>query len=325
MKISRVKSLRMTINDPCYDLVFEWEDQICKTLNASLWNDWFYKMIHNVYLERMPEYKRLIKTNRKTLMFDMLVCNNIRANQENVIPWIIDFYLHKSDLQRFNKIYRNNPLVLVSCKDACDFIEKNRELCPEIKYMHLPLTLPDKYAIDENTVFHKKYDVVLAGSKNPVLYSYLKEYANAHPSFTYVDREVKNGHFCYFDNNGVFVGYGDTRDEYISLMKKSRVGLYATHWLDYKQETENIFYHMTPRFLEMLSCGMHVIARFKKNSDTDFFEIEKFSPSIESYDSFEKAMDFALSHDVDMKRYSDYLSHHYTSVRAMELKNLLDD
>ena len=49
----------------------------------------------------------------------------------------------------------------------------------------------------------------------------------------------------------------------------------------------------------------------------------KFCPSIEDYSSFEHILDRALNADVDMSMYANYLSKHYTSVRAQELLMLL--
>ena len=57
----------------------------------------------------------------------------------------------------------------------------------------------------------------------------------------------------------------------------------------------------------------------------DFYELEQFSPSVGSYEQFEKILDTAINTDVNMKKYSDYLSKHYTSVRAKQLLNLIKD
>ena len=85
---------------------------------------------------------------------------------------------------------------------------------------------------------------------------------------------------------------------------------------------------MTPHFLEIIACGCHVLAHYPIGADgvdADYYEFKKFSPSIETYDEFENAMDCALSTDVDFEMYSSYLDKHYTSKRVEELKYLLKD
>ena len=54
-------------------------------------------------------------------------------------------------------------------------------------------------------------------------------------------------------------------------------------------------------------------------------KFDKFSPSVETYEEFESAMDYALRTEVDINKYSSYLQKHYTSTRVKELKLLLNN
>ena len=83
------------------------------------------------------------------------------------------------------------------------------------------------------------------------------------------------------------------------------------------------FNHVTPRFLELLAAGCHVLCRYIPNADTVHFELDKFSPSIETYVQFEKRMDEALKTPIDKEKYKNYLKKHYTSVRAKQLEEIL--
>ena len=50
------------------------------------------------------------------------------------------------------------------------------------------------------------------------------------------------------------------------------------------------------------------------------------SMGLESQDmDYEKAMNIALEEPVDMKKYREYLSHHYTTVRANQLELIVDN
>lgn len=85
---------------------------------------------------------------------------------------------------------------------------------------------------------------------------------------------------------------------------------------------------MTPHFLEIIACSNHVLLHYptdERGVDANFYEFEKFSPSIETYEEFEKAMNKALCTDVDKDMYANYLKKHYTSTRVKELVELLNN
>ena len=63
--------------------------------------------------------------------------------------------------------------------------------------------------------------------------------------------------------------------------------------------------------------------RYIKNADTDYFMLDRICPSLDSYNAFEQRMDYALTHEVDMEKYSDYLENYYTSRCADKLKEIL--
>ena len=89
------------------------------------------------------------------------------------------------------------------------------------------------------------------------------------------------------------------------------------------REGHKNFNHVTPRFLEMIAAGCHVLCRYMPNADTEYFELSRFCPSIESYEQFEKLMNKALKESIPIDQYKQYLKKHYTSVRAQQLKDIL--
>ena len=89
--------------------------------------------------------------------------------------------------------------------------------------------------------------------------------------------------------------------------------LYSTPGIDGGEEKTRGLSQVTPRFLEAVSSGCHVLSRYKENSDTDFFDLNRITPHISSYEQFESEFDRAIEEDVDMKVYAEYLSKHYTS------------
>ena len=157
------------------------------------------------------------------------------------------------------------------------------------------------------------------------------EYVKRHPDVTYVKRgqgldndlQKTKG---YYLNGKDYIGAIETREDFIKLQAQGKATLYGVQ--GYYDGFTKGFYHMTPHFLEIIACGCHVLLHYPLGADgidAQFYEFDKFSPSIESYEEFEVAMDHALNTEVDMNMYSSYLKKHYTSVRAQELKVLLKD
>lgn len=306
-----------------YDIVYEWEDDIKNILHA----DFYYRcgmsdLINHIVrkIGGIP-FNLSFKRRKITVRFDMFAhtASDFR-NHNGVVPWIIDFYFEEKDFEKFYRAYRGYPLVLVS---SLEVVEKLKKAYSPLPVVHLPLSLSDRYMFSEKVIAEKEFDVVLAGRVNPALRTFLKEYKSSHPNLTVLDRRMVNGIFEYFDETGKVLNLkNDTREAYMDILKKGRVSLYATPERDGKKGA-NGYNQVTPRFLEMLSAGCKPIMQYANNPDTDFYELVSWGKSIENYKEFEKAMDEALRTPPDVQKYKDYLSKHYTSVRAGRLNEIL--
>ncbi|GHT51348.1 hypothetical protein AGMMS49982_08540 [Bacteroidia bacterium] len=314
----KIKTERKIQTWPSWDLVYEWEDQFQKELDAPF-----------VYTKRHERYINCIHwnvfsfsySNDYEFMWNMgVLIKHSRYNRANILPAIIDFHLSQYQLNKFYKAYKKIPFILISSLEVVDFLRENN--CPKQIY-HFPLSLPDKYKITPTTRFEKEFDLVLMGRTNIVFDGYLKKYVEKHQNFTYV-YEQQGNKFHYFTSKGEYIGNINNRKSYIELMRKSKIWLYSTPGIDGGEERTKGFNQVTPKFLELLSCGCHVIVRYKKNSDTDYYQLDKFCSNIETYEQFEKEMDKARSTEVDMKMYSEYLENHYTSKRVELFKTILE-
>ncbi len=318
--LKKIITLRKDNKWPSWDLVYEWEDIIRSEFSLSF----YYESAINRYAKKIPHpfLSQFLYPSDPAFMFQMGPDLRGDYNKSNIIPCIIDFFLRKEDLPLFYRRNSQHPVLLVSSKEAVDYFRQND--C-SLSIYHFPLSLPDKYRFTRDCLSSKKYDVVLVGRTNTVLMDYLQRYAKAHPDFYYVYRELAGNSFNYYTSRGEFLGDICSRDQYISLLRKSRIGLYATPGMDDGSSRTNGFNPVTPRFLEMISCGCHVLARYPDNAETDFYEFRSFGPSIESYRQFEDRMDKALFEEVDEVFYEEYLSKHYTSKRCELLKQILKD
>ena len=308
---------------PSWDLVFEWEDEMVNSIpNAKLFHAKDFCIADKPFFEILGSeigfnHNTLLLHGENSFHFEMTAVarRNRIWNQSNISTCVIDFFATKNWLHTFYKMHNRVKQLYVSSKEVYDFLQTNN---PEREVKHLPLTISDKYRISKDTKYDKQYDLVLVGRQSPTMMDYLHTYEKAHP-ITYVYRgKIDGNNFPYYANNGKFVGYGNTREEYFNLLRYSRTVMYSTPGIDDGKQT-NGFHQVTPRFLEAIASGCHVISQFIDNPDTDFFELDKMSQRVKCYKDFEKAMDYALSTPVDMQKYSQYLEKHYTSI----YKNLM--
>ena len=310
---------------PSWDLVYEWEDCLTAELGLTLLcSASFLKKcprLRNLYIKLLPWIERSLLRNGYIFRFDMHpYFEGCEVNDKRIIPCIIDFYLSQKDLARFDRWYGNFAAVAISNRQAYEWLMENKQLCPNVRLVHLPLSISDIYQLRQQ--YTKEYDVVLMGRQNPILEQFFHTYVQSRASVSYVYRRQVDNNFLYYTNAGTLIGDCNNRASYMELMRKARIGLYAPPGIDGDEQRCNGFSQVTPRFLEYISCGCHIIARYVKNSDTTFYEIEKFCASIETYEQFEKAMDYALSHEVDIDMYKTYLSKHYTSDIAKQIEQI---
>ena len=304
--------------------VYEWEDIIKEGLSASFYPNFSLKPMGK--LMKLFNKFPLVPQN-KSLLFEM----NPEwrwvnfYNRSNIIPWIIDFYLSTDEmLEQFYRNFSKHQVVMISSIEAYNYLKSKN--CP-LPIVHMPLSLSDKFRINKDTSFKKEFDVLLMGRTNKVLLSYLEKYMISHPELNVVSCKVENGHFNYYNRNGIYYGNADKRADIIELLKKSRIGLYTEKGIvgDTKQgaRTEG-FCHVTPRLFEYMMTGNHIIAQYVDNAESDYFELKSLTPNIDKYEKFKLQMDFYLATDVDMEMYSNYLDKHYTSTLLKPIKELLD-
>ena len=303
-------------------IIYEWEDVIAKETQVPIVKYSFLGKVAN----RFNIHTSLIGPHKDTFRFVINGRNyDEPMNNKHIVTCIIDFFENNDQLHEFYRKHSRNQIVLVSSPFDYQYLkEKN---CP-LEIGLFAYSLSDQWAI-ENNIIEKKYDIVLTGRQDPLLYSFFKEYVKRHPGVSYVKRgqELENDTSKtkeYYLNGKDCIGAVETREQFMQLQAQGKITLYGVQ--GYSEGFTKGFYHMTPHFLEIIACGCHVIARYPSGAegvDAQFYEFDKFSPSVTTYDDFESAMDMALNTDIDLNKYSSYLRKHYTSVRVKELNQLL--
>lgn len=304
-----------------WDIVYEWENVLSENLGLPF--IYSKKMQYSKIAAKFSGLFSLLMTNKNALQFEMIPSYHRVSNKRNIIPWIIDFYPTEDILPAFVRNYDKSVAVLVSSRQVWQWLIDMK--CP-LNIQHLALSLSDKYHINKDTRFEKQYNLIVTGRKNPVLMNFLGEYLKRHPDFTYIYLKPKDGHQNYYLSTGSYIGTYDSREEYMSLLKQARIAFYSTSGVDGDtRKGTNGFNQVTPKFLEFIASGCHVISRYVENEDTDYYEMGQYSMRTDSYESFEKAMEYAMNHDFDYGKASEYLHKHYTSKRGNELRVILRD
>ena len=292
-----------------YDLVREWEDDILQSECFNTTFDYEYPIFKNRWWQFVPGLfgANVNKGHYPLLYFEM------RANvfhfwkgNKTLIPWVIDWFVNPKYIKLYEWMYRKHRLVLVSSMEVYAYLKHNKS---SMKVEHLGLSLSDRFRLVKENNMEKKYDVVLLGRQDDTLMEYLNKYKKRYPDVMVYRPSRKDV---------------DTREGYMREMRKGRIGLYATPGFGKDAKRTNGFSQVTPRFLEYIASGCHVIARYTDNEDTKYYELRKFSPSVESYEEFEQLMKRALETPVDIDFYSEYLKKHYTSARCVELNKILN-
>lgn len=324
MKLEQIITKRGWQHNYAYDLVYEWEDVFASTLQLPLANE--KAILHNRYFKLVPFLSSFFQTNKKTFEFEMeCISSHWFSNRKrNIIPFIIDYYPQEKGAygyNMFNFLYKKHPAVFVSSAEVYEHLKSLGDKI-KVNVYHVGLSLSDKYRLSPSASFNKEYDLVLFGRQSPVLMGYLEQYKKTHPDFNYVYNKRINGQLLYYTSNGELLDDVNTRGKYMGLMKKAKCAFYTTPGIDSEKVTHG-FNQITPRFLELLSCGCHIIARYADNADARYYEIDQFCKSIDNYSQFESALDYARNNDVDIQKYATYLEKHYTSVRANQVKEIL--
>lgn len=320
MQIRTIFTPRKVLLEPGNDLVYEWEDIFAEKLGVPFSYDVLLR--NNRWTKHLPVSLGFLTTDEPALAIEMVTYRHNGLNKRNIIPWIVDFYLRTpAQLKKFYKTFSRNPLVLISSREAYEFLKEQG--CP-LDIRHLPLSLPDKYRITPDTEWEKKYDVVLFGRQNAVMKEYWNKYRDSHPGMRYIEGRPVDGGWAYFDEEGRCYGKMESWEDYFAALRASRVAFYSTQGIDGGEARSNGFNQVTPKFLEMISAGCNVIARFPDNPDTRFYRLSEMCRTAYSYEEFEREMESALAEPADMEKYSAYLEGRYTSDAVGQFKTMAE-
>lgn len=325
-RLSSIFSQRKTSPWPSFKIVYEWEDILSEKLgipvhsDGEIWKKYYRRFDKNgltwLYHAFLPQ---------KDLRLDFVMTATIQPdcrNNKNTIPVIIDFWLKESEIPDFFKVYRNVPLMLVTNREVYELLNRFN---PPFPVEHWALSYPDQYIPETRVEFKKEYDFCLFGRPNPFFERMRDRYAESHPDFTCLVTRGNERDREFYTNKGEFVCKDSGRQSYLEMLRKTRISCYSTPGIDESKKESASFNQVTPRVFEMLCSGCQVIGHYPCNgSDVRWYQLDSIVPSIDTYDEFEKVLETMLSQPADMVTVTDFLNHHKTSTRAVELVRILE-
>lgn len=323
MRIDAIISQRKLTNYPSFHLLFEWEDILSELLNIPIIceNRWVRKLRCSTKVQKIPGYRYIVTSNRNCLMYELDPHRHCGYDKPNIIPVIVDFFLREEDeLRKFYREYAAHKLIVITSKEAYDFLRERK--CP-LPIVHSPLSLPDSYYVPSIGDSERVYDLVMIGRQNALLRSFVEKYAVQHPDFVYVYQKSDGVSFLNYTNRGELICDIRNREEYMNFLRKTKVVIYGTPGMDGGEARTRGFNQVTPKLLEYVACGCHIIGRYPLNSDVDYYKLPDWLPNVGRYEEFERLMDRNRKTAPDWDFYKSYISKHLSSVRIKELMEIV--
>jgi hypothetical protein len=347
MRIANILSTRAYELSPPFHLIYEWEDDLATALGVPVIDaktplrkafiNRYTKPVYNKLSSQLLDYinNRLEKVRATVQDAEAysLAHELYPAREPNfttaakTIPLLIDLWKPPTPAgaQDFGRTYRRCPLVLISSLEALQYMQEHK--CP-LNLAHLALSLSDRYRLLPDTRYEKKYDILLAGRlnirTNQVLRDYLEEYVRQHPETEYLYQQEIDGEYYYASNKTGLVGKFQSREDYIGLLRASRISFYSTPGIDGGEIRTGGFNPVTPRYLELLAAQCLLLGKYPDNAETRYYELNKVCPNITSYEEFAQTLGGYLQQkSPSFDTHRAILDKHYTSVRAKELRAIL--
>ncbi len=328
IKISGIYTVRDTPRPHFWDIVFDWEDQMSATLGVPLipvgkkYNQIYRPNVVKKIINRFNAYQLrdqyFFSPQNYYLAFHIGPPGVYSFyTRNNVIPIIIDFW-RQENIKRLESIFRISPAVFVTSREVFNYLQ---DIGAKLELKHLSLSLPDKYTGLNNSSL-RDIDIIQMGRSNAKLDEYMSQFLNDFPNMNYVSGKKIGNEIHMVSTQLGFLGVFKDREEFINLLKRSRISLVSAPGLDEDRERTGGFSPVTPRFLESAACGCKLLGLYPQNDDFEFYGIKEVCTSVTSYDQFRNlACEYLAQRTIP--DYTSFLESHLTSKRANELLNKL--
>jgi hypothetical protein len=334
MDIYGVVSLRELKKQVFRDVVYEWEDIIVEKYHLELLTeqkpmftfiDKNNKNIVEKLLKRLLEAKTKLKIDYEKpccIAFVTLLTDIVNIPSENCIPVFMDIW-GNDELYIVAWIMRNNFPFFVT---SLDVYNRLKGINHKLNVYYMPLSIADRWLLKD--IPEKSIDVVQMGRKNIVLHNYMLKYCEKNPFINYVYMDSGNGTEGDLQYTSTLHGkYGtvNTREEYMELLRKSKVCLFSSPGIDNSRRNTNGIDFPTPRFYESAINYCFMVGRYSAHEEFKQQGIDKIFKKVNSYEEFDYVMNriFKDKEIINKQEYDDFIQSHITSIWYEELKKTI--
>lgn len=303
---------------PSWFVVYEWEDIISEVLGFEIRKD-ANIVIRKIRYYGWRQYKWFSKFSYNDRDWSLIWVMNSKYLGEYTYRGAIPIFLD-TPLYTLNEVYkatRNLPCFWVTCYD---FYLRLINMGAKNAY-YMPLSISDQHISKD--LPRKTIDVLQFGRKNKYLHDWMLQYCEEHPETEYV-YQTDNGTLSYVSTTRGDLGKFDSRDNYIGMLKNSKVSLVSSPGYDHTRDFGGIDF-ITPRFYESIACYCYLIGRYTENQETNLLNLKTLCPNIIDYQNFNETLTNILNRKnfVFYDCYQKFFAQNCTSQRAEEIMHVL--
>jgi hypothetical protein len=233
------------------------------------------------------------------------------------VPIIIDFWKNE-DLERLKSVLRLCQMVFVTSREVYNYLLNMKV---ELNVQHLALSLPDKHASHPHST-DRDIDIIQIGRRNAIFNDYMERFLKEFPATHYVYAKKVDDQLVIVSNKSGVMGVFQKREEFLSLLRRSKISLVSAPGLDEDKVRTGGFSPVTPRFLESAACGCNLLGIYPENADFDYYRIREVCVSVTNFDQFKALARKYLTSQITPD-YTTFLQKNLTSTRTTELLNKL--
>jgi hypothetical protein len=317
--VKSIISLNKVSNSPSYQPIYEWEEVIREEMSIKL----VYISRFQFFLNRVERkfcnnshYFLNNKNKRNNIAFILSLNSSIFFRDKNIIPIFIDVW--GNEIELLLELTKYIEVFFVTSFEIFNIIKEMRG-----GVYYIPLSVSDKWI--NNYIPVKDIDVIQVGRKNKVLHEYMMIYIEKFKDINYIYQDIVDKKRVYISTKFGNIGYLENRENYMNLLKRSKVSLVSSPGIDDSRKTYGIDC-ITPRFYESAINYSYMLGRYNSNIETEYLGLSEVCDNVKSYEQFENLIITYLGSKnfIKKKEFDLFIKKNLTSYRSNEIRHVLE-
>lgn len=298
-----------------FDVVYEWEDILSEQFHAPI-----VELKRNIITRLLNKFvihsPFSFDFNHWNISIIMCPERNRRYVGRNIIPIYLD--VNEKNCDFVIEATVNLPLYFVTSLEMW----KRLRAAGSGNCYYIPMSISDKYKNDIKS--DKSVDIIQVGRKNKLLHEWAMKYCERYKETNYIF-SIEGKGLGYYSTLYGNIGEVNGREEYMKLLRKSKISLVSTPGHDGERHPGMVMDCFTPRFYESAISWCYLIGRYVHNEESEMLKIKSVCDFVESYDQFESYVKKYIASKEFLKRedYIRFINENVTSKRVEELKEIM--